>query len=225
MNRLREKTINKVIFWILRSISIILIIYSILGLLLKLKTSEEGHLFVIIQSTIFLILSFIPYMLEKYVNMRIKNSLQILYILLCAGALLVGEVFRLYVTTKWWDKLIHFTSSMTISLCSLSLLNIFFSIDTKKLSPFFIIIFVFSFTSMIGVIWEIIEFITDELIESNMQRYMNSNTEIFFIGHKALSDTMFDLIINSFGALVISIYIFFSANKKKTLPLIIRRSI
>ena len=63
------------------------------------------------------------------------------------------------------------------------------SLDIK---PNFMAIFAFTFAVSLGVVWEIFEFFMDQLFNMNMQG-------------SGLVDTMWDLIVDSIGALAISV--------------------
>lgn len=73
-------------------------------------------------------------------------------------------------------------------------------IETK---PIWIIVFSFCFAVAIGTLWEIFEFGMDQIFRMNMQK-------------SGLVDTMWDLIVNSFGALFISFVGYFYIRRKKT---------
>ena len=53
------------------------------------------------------------------------------------------------------------------------------------------------FSVTVGVLWEIVEFIIDTLVSSNMQRYKDNYTGAPFLGRRALLDTMKDLILDT----------------------------
>ena len=73
-------------------------------------------------------------------------------------------------------------------------------------SPFLIAALTFSFAVTFGVIWEIFEFAMDQNFGTNMQK-------------NGLSDTMWDLIVDSVGALLTSIAAyFFVRNKERGVP-------
>jgi len=65
------------------------------------------------------------------------------------------------------------------------------------MTPGFISLFAFSFSVTIGTLWEIFEFAMDQLFGLNMQKAMLSDSS-------GLTDTMWDMIVNAIGALIIS---------------------
>ena len=58
---------------------------------------------------------------------------------------------------------------------------------------------------MPGVLWEIYEYTADGLLGLNMQKFANENGTLLQ-GRAALNNTMKDLIVDSFGALIISCF-------------------
>ncbi len=83
-----------------------------------------------------------------------------------------------------------------------------------RLSPKFVALFAFCFAVAVGGLWEIYEFLVDELMGQNMQKFILPDGTIL-IGHQALSDTMGDLIIDAIGALIASIIGYISILKNK----------
>jgi uncharacterized membrane protein YjdF len=66
------------------------------------------------------------------------------------------------------------------------------------MKPGFVAIFAFMFAVGIGALWEIFEFSMDSLFGMDMQKEMRGDPS-------GLTDTMWDLIVDILGALVISI--------------------
>jgi uncharacterized membrane protein YjdF len=66
------------------------------------------------------------------------------------------------------------------------------------MKPGFVAFFAFLFALGVGTIWEIFEFTMDGLFDMNMQKLMLGDPS-------GLTDTMWDLIVDALGALVISV--------------------
>lgn len=102
-----------------------------------------------------------------------------------------GELHGFFSGLWWWGILISLLASIVLGLASLSVVYVL----SKKLgfvNNFVLVsILVFSFTLTLGVFWETFEFFLDLIIGSGLQ--------------KGLIDTMQDIIINIFGALIISL--------------------
>lgn len=83
-----------------------------------------------------------------------------------------------------------------------------------NLSPFFIAAFAFCFALAMGALWEIYEFSADALFGTNMQKFaLDDGTPL--VGQAALKDTMKDIIVDTLGALVMSVVGYISLKYKK----------
>ena len=83
-----------------------------------------------------------------------------------------------------------------------------------NLSPLFVVVLPFCFALALGVVWEIYEFTADALLHTNMQKFALESGEPL-VGRNALMDTMKDLIVDTLGALVMSIIGYVSLKHKK----------
>jgi hypothetical protein len=75
--------------------------------------------------------------------------------------------------------------------------------------PVFISLFAFSFAVTIGTLWEIFEFVMDQLFVHNMQKPMMGDPS-------GLTDTMWDMIVNAIGAFIISFMGWWYLKHKRT---------
>ena len=83
-----------------------------------------------------------------------------------------------------------------------------------RLSPLFLAVFAFCFSAAIGTVWEIFEFTVDGVLGVNMQKFMlEDGTQL--IGREALSDTMYDIIVDTGSAFVMSAIGFFSIKRRE----------
>jgi uncharacterized membrane protein YjdF len=64
--------------------------------------------------------------------------------------------------------------------------------------PSFLALFAFCFSQAIGAVWEIFEFSMDQTFGMTMQKPMLGDPS-------GLTDTMWDLIVNAIGALIVSL--------------------
>ena len=90
--------------------------------------------------------------------------------------------------------MLHTLSGVIIGAIGFSLVYIFNTEENVaiKLSPLFVAIFSFCFATSMGALWEIYEFFMDSIFGLNMQK-------------SGLVDTMWDLIVDALGALVMSV--------------------
>ncbi len=119
------------------------------------------------------------------------------------GTLFLGEVFNAYERFWWWDIAFHTGSAVIFGMLGTMAVILLLQADKMKASPFWVAVFAFSVAVAIGAIWEIYEFAMDQLFGMNMQK-------------NGLVDTMFDLIVDSFGAIVGATagYLYLSRGKK-----------
>lgn len=167
----------------------------------------------LLNSILVVFISYLPRIL-KALKFDISNRLYLLLLTSVALGLTGGLIFELYQDIPGWDSLLHFANGGFLTLIGFSILNMFVGKDLiKKLSPLFIVVFAFSFSMMLGVVWEIFEYFSDGLFNSNMQRFKDVSTGIDFIGRNALHDTMKDFTLNTIGALIVSIITYLDIRK------------
>ncbi|MBI9102385.1 MAG: hypothetical protein JEY99_08230 [Spirochaetales bacterium] len=153
-------------------------------------------------------LTFIPSILEKSIKVSLPASFQIVLLVFIFGAQFLGEIFDYYERFWWWDLVLHSWSGAllgTIGFLLVYILNEASGVG-MVMSPFFVAFFALCFAVTCGVLWEVFEFSMDLLFDTNMQK-------------SGLIDTMGDLIVDTAGAMIVSINGFFTLrdNKKNTL--------
>lgn len=188
----------------------IVLVISLIGYFLnKDESVRADYIFNIGQSTMFLLISFLPDFLRRY-RLDIPDFIYIIFILFCMAHFFLGEILGFFVKISWWDSLLHTFSGCMIALLSFSLINLLNKTNGKdfKLNIWFASIFAFALTLTIGALWEVYEFASDMLFESNMQRaYVStmSGRGEPLVGMAALEDTMNDLILDAIGGLGVCI--------------------
>jgi len=150
--------------------------------------------------TIFL--TFLPRIIKEKYKIIIPIEFEILIILFIYASLVLGEMQRYYAKFPWWDLLLHSTSSIALGFVGFLMLYILYKGEKVEANPITIAIFSFSFALAIGTLWEIMEFTIDAFFGSNLQK-------------SGIVDTMWDLIIASFGALFASALGFLYLKKEK----------
>lgn len=172
----------------------------------------------LLQSIVGIVVINIPLIFRKILKIRIPSILYITYMIFLFCAIFLGEIRHYYITISYWDDILHLVSSLMTGFFGFMLV---FIINNKaeynklRLSPFFIAMFAFSFSVTIGVLWEIYEFAVDFLGDFNMQKYrMDDGTPL--IGENAIFDTMKDLIIDTIGALIASVTVYFSIRRESS---------
>jgi len=225
---LKKKDINvlyldhKAVRWIY-TIFLILTIATLISSVILLITDQddfEKRLLHIFYSFIAIILFHVPLFLKKKFNLYIPSFFQILALIFIYAHFILGEIFRVFDHSFLFDKILHTTSGIGITLLGVNIIN-FLNEDKNahlKLSPFFVAFFSFCFSLMIAVLWEIFEFAVDEIFNSNMQRWKPTPEELLNggieLGRIGLHDTMVDLIVCLCGSLVASIFCFILLKSK-----------
>ena len=150
-------------------------------------------------------LTFIPSIMERSIKVSLPASFQVVLLIFIFGAQFLGEIFDYYERFWWWDVLLHGWSGVLLGIVGFLLVYILNTADGVKvvMSPFFIAFFALCFAVTCGVIWEVFEFSMDLIFGTNMQK-------------SGLTDTMGDLLIDTAGALIISINGFFALRDNKS---------
>lgn len=218
INLKKYRITTKIIIWSIRTITILLLTYGIIGIFLRRSDDSQSsdYVFIAINAIALLIATFVPRFIRKKWKIIIPEMSLRIYLLFVTAALLLGEIGGFFVYVSWWDSALHLISGSLIGIVGFSLIDILnkSNSDKFKLSPIFVALFVFCFSLAVGVIWEIIEFTVDALTESNMQRFKDSVTGELWLGRKALTDTMKDFILNTIGATIISILGYIDLRRK-----------
>jgi uncharacterized membrane protein YjdF len=142
-----------------------------------------------------------PTLVEDRLPVRIPAEFLVLPALLAFAALFLGEFRNYYEIFWWWDLTLHGFSGLLLGILGFLLIYVL-NEDPRidlHLQPRFVALFAFLFAVAVGLAWEILEFAIDRIAGTNMQKPHPGDPS-------GLSDTMWDLIVNTLGALVISLY-------------------
>jgi len=153
-------------------------------------------------TTLILVLTFIPSLVKKRYKIYLPLEFEFAIILFIYASLFLGEVHGYYTKLWWWDIVLHTGSGLALGLIGFLIMYI---LDRKSMisaNPIWIAVFSFSFGMAIGAVWEIFEFAMDSFFGMNMQK-------------SGLVDTMWDLIVDSIGALIVSVIGYYYIKGKK----------
>ncbi|RYJ14566.1 hypothetical protein ELS19_11800 [Halogeometricum borinquense] len=104
-----------------------------------------------------------------------------------------------YASIPWWDHLTHALSASIVAAVGYSTARaIDLHTDAVDLPPRFMFVFILTFTLAFGVLWEVIEFMIS--VTSN---YLGIGSVLTQYG---LRDTMFDLLFDTAGAIVVAVW-------------------
>ncbi len=178
------------------SLLLIIIIYTILYVVTGRKQPANIFRFNIWQLVLMAIFSYIPNLVEHVFKVDVPLYMGIAFIVFCICHFILGEIMGFYATVSIWDSLLHSSTVVVITLVGVSTIYILNEEGKIELIPVFLIIYPICFVMTIEVLWEIVEFSSDVILKTNMQRFNNSITGEPFIGQLALLDTMKDLIVD-----------------------------
>lgn len=158
----------------------------------------------------------LPGFLKRRIDLEIPSTMLVLYAVFLYAAIYLGEVRSFYYTVPHWDTILHTFSGAMLGALGFSFIILLNRTDKVpvNLSPAFVATFAFCFAMAMGVVWEIYEYTADVMMGTNMQKFGTEAGELF-VGQAALADTMKDLIVDTIGALVISIVGYISLKHKK----------
>ncbi len=166
---------------------------------------RSDYVLMLLQCILGVVVLGVPAFLEKRFSFEMPNAMAIAYFIFLYCAVYLGEVKQFYYLIPHWDDILHCFSAGMLGAFGFSLVDILNKSEKTKmnLNPYFVALFAFCFAVSIGALWEIYEFAGDYLFGLNMQKYRLEDGSLL-IGNKAISDTMFDIIIDTIGALVVS---------------------
>ncbi|MDR9419762.1 hypothetical protein [Gracilimonas sp.] len=143
---------------------------------------------------------FSPILFKHKMEMELPAEFHLTAVIFIFASFYLGEVQDFYQRLWWWDMALHGSAGLLMGI--LGFLLVYILNESKRidlnLTPGFISFFAFTFALAIGSVWEIFEFGMDEIFGTVMQKAM-------FNDPSGLTDTMWDIIVNALGALLISI--------------------
>lgn len=147
-----------------------------------------------------LLLTILPVLFARGLNIFIPSEFELMTIGFIFAALFLGETRDYYARFWWWDLALHTTSGGLLGILGVLLVYVLNEnprIDLH-MQPGFVAFFAFCFAVAIGALWEMFEFAMDQLFGMNMQKPM-------FGDPSGLTDTMWDLVVDTVGAAVVSV--------------------
>jgi hypothetical protein len=182
----------------------------VIGSLLALY---QGRFQMAAETAIILFFTFLPLILGKRLQIKIPPEFDLLAIVFIYATLFLGEVHDYYIRFWWWDLVLHTSAGLLLGIIGFLLVYILNEKDdiNLQLTPGFMALFAFVFAIAFGTLWEVFEFTMDNLFGLSMQKPM-------FNDPSGLTDTMWDLIVDAVGALIISIlgYSYFRATESSS---------
>lgn len=175
------------------------VLQAILVVEIVVTVWEQQWLTAVITSGI-IVVTLGPFFLARFFRVFIPPEFVLLSIAFVFASLFLGEVRGYYFRFWWWDIALHSGSGFLLGIIGFLLVYVLNETEDigVHMKPGFVAFFAFLFAVGIGALWEIFEFSMDKLFAMNMQKQMLGDPS-------GLTDTMWDLIVDTLGALVISL--------------------
>lgn len=180
--KLNDTQIQKAMIILIR----LTLVFAILGSAVNFRWS------LLFGSSVILVLTFVPFFFEKRYDIQLPIEFESIIILFIYASLFLGEVHSYYTTFWWWDIFLHTGSGIALGFAGFLIMYTLQKSGKIEAHPIWIAIFAFSFGVAFGAVWEIFEFSMDQIFGYNMQ-------------NSGLVDTMWDLIVDSIGALIVCV--------------------
>lgn len=165
---------------------------------------KSDYVLMVLQCVVGMIVIFLPAQAEQRFSIDVPDLMEIIYFVFLFCAIYLGEVQNFYYRVPFWDTILHGFSAVMLGALGFFLVDFMNRSRTLhlQLKPFFVSFFAFCFATTCGVVWEIYEYTADQLLGTNMQKFMTADG-VVLSGHAALGDTMKDIIVDMVCALII----------------------
>jgi uncharacterized membrane protein YjdF len=192
-------------YWQVKALIILLKLSLLVGAVLSfLQGSLEAGFITLL---IFFI-TFLPILLGNRFQVKIPSEFELLSVIFVYASLFLGEVHGYYLKFWWWDLVLHASAGFLAGI--LGFLMVYVLNEKEEIAmdmkPGFVAFFAFVFAIAIGTTWEILEFCMDQLFGMDMQRSRSTG----------VVDTMWDMMVNFTGALIISILGYYYTRTEST---------
>ncbi|MFP4189907.1 MAG: hypothetical protein ACLFSL_02615 [Candidatus Woesearchaeota archaeon] len=157
-------------------------------------------------SSLTFLMSFLPQIVQRRYRINLPGEFQVIIVVFIYAGIYLGEVRAFYLRYWWWDSVLHAFSGIALGFTGFLILYSLYKTERLKANPFLIVVFSFFFAVGLGGVWEIFEFTMDSTFGMDMQKARD--LEETFGSHDTrlgVIDTMYDLILDAFGALIASI--------------------
>jgi len=148
------------------------------------------NLFLAFSGFLILVFSSLPAIIERKFRITLPVEVDFLLTVFIFAHFVLGEFSNYYYRIWWWDLLLHTSSGILIGLTGFVVTYFFLFTSRVKANPALVSLFSVTFSVAAATLWEIFEFIMDQIFGFNMQK-------------SGFNDTMSDLIVAFLGACVV----------------------
>ena len=158
----KNKKATATVYFILRFFVIVTMILQFL----------KGNYENVFMCALTLVLFLIPIVIERKLNIKLPNTLEIIIFLFIFSAEILGEVQNFYGIFKHWDTILHTLNGFLCAAIGFSMIDILNRSTKfhKRLTPVFVALVAFCFSMTVGVLWEFIEYGMDKTFNTDMQK-------------------------------------------------------
>ncbi|MGM0517520.1 MAG: hypothetical protein ACQER6_07960 [Pseudomonadota bacterium] len=176
------------------------LIIQVIMLVALVFTIWEQQWLTAVMTVMILLLTMAPLVMHQRFDVFIPAEFKLLAVVFIFASLFLGEVHGYYTRFWWWDVVLHAASGFLLGIVGFLLVYV---LNEKRslrfhMAPGFVALFAFTFAVAIGALWEMFEFAMDRLFDTGMQKPMLGDAS-------GLTDTMWDLIVDTIGAMVIAV--------------------
>ena len=138
-------------------------------------------------------IDFSPSDSRKIAKLYVPDAIVLFYWFFLFISVFLGTGMHLISIISFWDKILHAVSPMVLTALGYGLIGLLLKdAPIAKTSPWLFLLFGFAFAGLCGVFWEFWEFLCDQFLGMNLQRFAASDGTLF-VGRAALMDTIGDL--------------------------------
>ena len=203
----------KVIKGVICFLTLTMLIMAIVLLFVVDDTKKISRIiFSIIQLLLMMGIIILPKRIKEKWELEIPLTLETILTVFAFCGFILGDVFDFYKKIPIWDSILHAFSGVVLAYVGYVLIDYFVKRDSINLymGKAYVCVCVVLFSLALGAIWEIGEYLVDDIFKTNNQQYMKSTRGTLYgkedeplLGHDALNDTMKDLMLDLAGAAAI----------------------
>lgn len=119
-----------------------------------------------------LVMFLIPVFVDKKLNIKLPNLLEVVILLFIFAAEILGEINSFYTRIPHWDTMLHTVNGFLMGAIGFAMIDILNQSPKIhiSMSPAFVAFVSFCFSMTVGVLWEFFEYSMDIFFLTDMQK-------------------------------------------------------